>query len=168
MEKFLECGEVLRIHGLNGGLVVKHFCDSYEVFASLKKVYLKVGSEYSPIKVRKISPYKAGALVLLDGINDADVAMRYRGKIFYAERDDILLEDGDFFIADLIGLSVYDIDTKEKYGVLADVINCGAQDLYVIEREGKPSAMIPAINEFVKEISLENGIFVKPIEGMFE
>ncbi len=168
MEKYLECGEVLRIHGLNGGLIVKHFCDSYEVFSSLKKIYLKNGNEYIKVKVRKISPYKAGALVLLDGINDADEAMRLRGKILYAQRDDIALEDGDFFIADLIGLDVFDISTKERYGTLVDVNNYGAQDVYVIESaEGKLS-YVPAIKEFVKEISLDEGIFIEPIEGMIE
>ncbi|MBQ8163075.1 MAG: 16S rRNA processing protein RimM [Clostridia bacterium] len=167
MEKYLECGEILRIHGLNGGLVVKHYCDSFEVFSSLKKVFLKQGNEYIKKKIEKISAYKGGALILLDGINDADKAMKLRGKLLYAERDDIALEDGDFFIADLIGLEVFDIDTNERYGVLKDVINCGAQDLYVVAREEKPDALIPVINEFVKEISLEKGIFVKPIEGMF-
>lgn len=168
MEKYLECGEILRIHGLNGGLVVKHFCDNLEVFMALKKVYLKNGDEYTKIKVRKISAYKAGALVLLDGINDADEAMRLRGRVLFAERDDIALEDGNFFIADLIGLDVIDADTGEKYGFLADVINSGAQDIYVVRQEGKNDALIPAVNEFVKEISLEKGIFIKPIEGMLE
>ncbi len=168
MEKYLECGEVLRIHGLNGGLIVKHFCDSYEVFSSLKKIYLKNGNEYTKVKIRKISPYKAGALVLLDGINDADEAMRLRGKILYAQREDIALEDGDFFIADLIGLEVFDISTKERYGTLTDVSNYGAQDIYVIKSDEGKLSYVPAIKEFVKEISLDEGIFIKPIEGMIE
>lgn len=166
MEKYLECAEVLRIHGLNGGLVVKHYCDSFEVFSSLKKIFLKQGNEYIKKDIKKISPYKSGALILLDGINDADEAMKLRGKMLYAERDDISLDEGDFFIADLIGLDVFDFNTNEKYGTLSDVINCGAQDLYVIERDGKQPALIPAIKEFVKEISLEKGIFITPIEGM--
>ena len=61
-----------------------------------------------------------------------------------------------------------DADTNQTYGILKDVINQGAQDIYVVEREGKPDAYIPAIKEFVAKISLEEGIFITPIEGLIE
>ena len=65
-------------------------------------------------------------------------------------------------------LDVTDKNTGEKYGVLSDVVNRGSQDLYVVKREDKPEAYIPAVAEFIAEIDLEKGIFVTPIEGMFE
>ena len=156
MEKYLECGAITRIHGLMGALVVNHYCDSYEAFAQLKCVYIKSPDGYEKKKVKKISPYKVGALLTLDGVTNADEAMKYRGKILY------------FFIVDLIGLGVYDFETNEKYGVLDEVANYGAQDVYVIKRDGKANAYIPAIPEFVKKISLDEGIFISPIEGMIE
>jgi len=168
MEKYLECGEITRIHGLNGGLVVSHYCDSYEVFSKLKKVYLKNGTSYQEIKVKKTVPYKVGALITLDGVATADDAMKYRGKTIYADRNDLAIDENSFFIADLIGLPVLDSDTKERYGVLKEVANYGAQDVYVISCEGKPDSYVPAVPEFVKEISLEYGIFISPIEGMIE
>ena len=168
MEKYLECGAITRIHGLVGALVVNHYCDSYEVFAQLKNVYIKTSIGYEKKKVKKISPYKVGALLLIDGVADADEAMKYRGKTIYADRDDLKKDDDSFFIVDLIGLPVYDYNTKEKYGVLGEVANYGAQDVYVVKRDGKADAYIPAIPEFVKNISLEEGIFITPIEGMIE
>ena len=168
MEKYLECGAITRIHGLVGALVVNHYCDSYEVFAQLKNVYIKTSLGYEKKKVKKISPYKVGALLLIDGVADADEAMKYRGKTIYADRDDLKKDDDSFFIVDLIGLPVYDYNTKEKYGVLGEVANYGAQDVYVVKRDGKADAYIPAIPEFVKNISLEEGIFITPIEGMIE
>lgn len=168
MKEYLECGIVVKIHGLNGGVVINHMCDSYEVFSKIKTLYLKSPTGYQPLRVKKSSPYKGGALVLLDTIADADSASRLRSKTLYAHRDDIPIDDGSFFIADLIGLDVLDVDTNEKYGILKDVINSGAQDIYVIEgNEGKLS-YVPVIKEFVKEISLEKGILIKPIEGMIE
>ena len=90
-----------------------------------------------------------------------------KNKIIYASRDDIELEEGDFFIADLVGLPVIDADSGKEYGKLTDVINTGASDIYVIKTP-TGEAMMPAVDEFVEEIDLDKGIFVKPIEGMFE
>lgn len=171
MKDYLECGFVTAIHGLKGAVIVKHLCDSYEVFANLKRVFVKsdiIDSSYTEIKIKKASPYKGMALVYLDKIDDADKAMKYRKKTLYAFRDDILKDDGSFFIADIIGLDVFDFDTGVKYGVLQDVINSGAQDIYVIRDDKEKLSYVPAISEFVKEISLEKGIFIKPIEGMIE
>lgn len=168
MEKYLECGQLTKIHGLGGALVVNHFCDSYEIFAELKRVYIKEGASYREIKVKKIVPYKVGALITLDGITNADEAMKYRGKTIYADRDDLSIDEDSFFIVDLLGLPVIDFDTKETYGTLKEVANYGAQDVYVIARKGKPDAYVPAVPEFVKEISLEEGIYISPIEGMIE
>ena len=167
-EKYLECGQITRLHGLMGGLVVSHYCDSYDVFASLKHIYIKSQDGYEKKKLKKVSPYKAGALIYIDGISDADAAMLLRGKTIYADRDELSIDEDSFFIVDLIGLDVIDYETNEKYGILGEVANYGAQDVYVVKRDGKPDAYIPAVPEFVKEISLDKGIFISPIEGMIE
>ena len=96
-------------------------------------------------------------------MEDAD---KLREKVLYLSRDDIELEEGEVFIADLIGLPVIDESSGEEYGRITDVINAGASDIYVIETP-KGEAMMPAVEEFVKNIDLEKGVFVKPIEGMF-
>ena len=169
MKEYLECGFVTAIHGLKGAVIVKHACDSYEAFASLKRVYIeKSKGEFSSLKVIKCSPYKGNALVYLEGITDADLASAMRKKTLFAHRDDIPRGDGDFFIADLIGLDIFDANTGIKYGVLKDVINSGAQDIYVVEGNDGKMSYVPAIKEFVKEISLETGILITPIEGMIE
>ena len=168
INEYLECGQITRAHGINGAMVINPFCDSYEVFAQLKTIYLKKGNEFSPLKVKKCSPYKNSAIVIIDGITTPEEVTKMRMEYVYAHRNDILRDDGDYFIADLIGLEVLDANTNELYGILKDVTNQGAQDLYVIKREGKTDAYIPAIKEFVKEISLEKGIFITPIEGMLD
>ncbi|MBO5374822.1 MAG: 16S rRNA processing protein RimM [Clostridia bacterium] len=168
MKEYLECGFITAIHGLKGAVIVKHVCDSYEAFASLKKVYIEAGNSYSCMRVIKISPYKGNALVYLDGVDDADKASALRKRTLFAHRDDIPKDEGSFFIADLIGLEVLDANTGIKYGVLKDVINSGAQDIYVVEAENGRLSYVPAIQEFVSEISLENGILITPIEGMIE
>jgi 16S rRNA processing protein RimM len=168
LQKYLECGQIVRAHGINGAMVVNHFCDSSEIFESLKFVYLKEGNEYKKTKVLRSVPYKSGVLVTLEGITTPEQVVTLRMKYLYADRDDIATGENDFFIVDLIGLDVKDAKTGQLYGKLKDVINQGAQDIYVIERENAPDGYIPAIKEFVTEISLDNGILITPIEGLLD
>ncbi len=168
LNEYLECGQITRAHGINGAMVVNPFCDSYEVFAGIKVLYLKNGNGYTPLKVKKCSPYKSSAIVTVEGITTPEEVTKLRMVSLYAHRSDIAKGENDFFIVDLIGLEVKDAGTGELYGTLKDVTNQGAQDLYVIKRDGKADAYVPAIEEFVKEISLEKGIFITPIEGMLD
>lgn len=168
LKEYLECGQITRAHGINGAMVINPFCDSYDVFAEIKTLYLKDADGYKAMKVKKCSPYKNSAIVSVEGINTPEEVVKLRMEYVYANRKDIQKDENDFFIVDLIGLEVIDFETKEVYGTLKDVTNQGAQDLYVVKRENKPDAYIPAVKEFVKEISLEKGIFVSPIEGMFD
>ena len=67
----------------------------------------------------------------------------------------------------LIGLPVIDVNTKEEYGKLKDIINRGASDIYVIDT-ANGERMMPAVDEFVKEVDVNKAIFVAPIEGMLD
>ena len=168
INEYLECGQITRAHGINGAMIINQFCDSYEVFAGIKALYLKNDNGYTSYKVKKCSPYKNSAIVVLDGIETPEEVTKLRMMSVYARREDVQRQEGDFFIVDLIGLPVVDFVSGESYGILKDVINQGAQDLYVVKRENKPDAFVPVVKEFVKEISLENGILVTPIEGLFD
>lgn len=167
-QEFLECGQIMRAHGISGAMVVNHFCDSYEVFEALDTVYLKNGSAYNAYKVKKVAPYKTNLLLTLEGISTPEEVTSVRLSYLYAKREDIAKGEDDYFIVDLIGLDVVDADTNEKYGTLSDVINQGAQDIYVVKREGKADAYIPCVPEFVKEIKLDEAIYITPIEGMLD
>ena len=166
--EYLECGQIMRAHGITGAMVVNHLCDSYDVFEGLKRVYLKTQNGYEALTVKKCTPYKTNLLLQVAEIDNPEAITAIRLNYLYAKREDILKGEGDYFIVDLIGLPIIDKKTGEKYGVLKDVINQGAQDLYQVEREGKADSYIPAIYEFVKEIKLDEAIYITPIEGMLD
>lgn len=166
-EKFLECGKIINTHGVKGTVKAESWCDSPYVLADLERVYTEENGKAKEYKVIKGSVFKQFVLFELEGVLGMDAALAMKNKVIYASRDDIELEEGDFFIADLIGLSVIDADNGMEYGKITDVINTGASDIYVIKTPNG-EAMMPAVEEFVKEIDLEKGVFVKPIEGMFE
>ena len=165
--KFLECGKIINTHGVRGGLKLESWCDTPGDLASLKKVYLKNGTEYTCHKVKRASVFKQFVLFELDGVNDIDTAMTLKNRIVFADRDDISIDDDAYFIADIIGLPVIDIASGEKIGTLSDVLNLGASDLYEINTE-KGKKLIPAVPEFIKDVDVEKGIFVSLIEGMLD
>ena len=96
-----------------------------------------------------------------------DQAMVLKNSVLYALREDFDLEDGEYFIADVIGLPVIDADTLKQYGKVKDLVNRGASDIYVVDTPHGES-MIPAVDEFIISVDLKKGVFVRPIEGMFE
>ena len=164
---YLECGKIVNTHGVTGAVKIDPWCDSPETLASLKKIYFLNNGKYEKVKILKASVFKRFVLTTLDGVNDIDTAASLKETVIYAARDDLPLEEGDHFIEDLVGLLVMDAESGIKYGTLTGVINTGASDIYEIETENG-MRMMPAVDEFVKEIDLEKGIFITPIEGMFD
>ena len=166
--EYLVCGQIMRSHGVTGAMVVNQYCDSYETLEALKTVYLIIDGTYSARKVKKCIPYKASALLTLDGISTPEEVTKMRGAYLYAKRDDIIRDEGDYFIVDLIDLPIIDAESGVTYGTLKDVTNQGAQDIYVVKREDKPDAYIPAVPAFIKEINPDEAIYITPIEGMLD
>ena len=164
---YLECGKIINTHGVIGAVKIDPWCDSPEVLASLKTVYFLNGNEYVGKKVLKVSVFKRFVIATLEGVNDIDTAVLLKETVIYAAREDLPLGEGDYFIADLVGLPVIDAENGTVYGTLAGVINTGASDIYEIDTENGQK-MMPAVAEFVKEVDTEKGIFVKVIPGMFD
>ena len=164
-KNYLECGKIINTHGVKGDVKLESYCDSPEVLASLERVFVLEGREYREIEVLHASVFKNFVLASLEGIDDMDKAAAMKGTVVYASRDDFELEEGDYFIADLIGLDIFDNISGDKLGTVTDVINRGASDIYVVKT---PSGerMMPAVDEFVKRIDPENGIYVETIPGL--
>ena len=163
---YLECGKVVNTHGVNGVVKAESWCDTPEILASLERIFIVENDKLKKYKISQASVFKRFVLIELVGVASLEEAEKLRNKVLYLAREDIQLEEGEVFIADLIGLPVFDIRSNVKYGEVTDVINTGASDIYVIKTD-LGEAMIPAVKEFIKEVDLEKGIYVQPIEGMF-
>ena len=164
-KKYLECAIIINTHGVRGDVKLESLCDSPEVLASLERVFVKEEGAYHEIKVLHASIFKSFVLAALEGVDDMDKAIALKGTTLYAAREDFELEEGDFFIADLIGLDVIDNISGKLYGKISDVINRGASDIYVVKTP-LGERMMPAVEEFVKKIDLEKGVFVETIPGL--
>lgn len=170
MKQFIEIGKIINTHGVKGALKVEPWCDAPAVLAKMKRVFFapKVSGEpFVETAIISGSVQKDKVLLTLDGVDTVEAAIALKNTLIYANREDIPIKKGSFLIADLIGLDVIDANTGRIYGKLTDVIQGGSGDIYDIKTE-KGSALMPAVKEFVKEIKLDEGIFVTPIKGIFD
>lgn len=164
-KQFLECGIIINTHGVRGDVKLESLCDSPDVLAELKRVFVFENGQYREIEVKHASVFKQFVLATLDGIDDMDKAASMKGTTLYASRDDFVLGEGDYFIADLIGLPVIDNIDGKVYGKIKDVINRGASDIYVVTTP-TGERMMPVVEEFVKRVDVESGVYVETIPGL--
>ena len=166
-KKYLECGKIINTHGVRGAVKLESWCNSPEELAALSRLYICRKEKMECLNVNRASVFKQFVIAEIEEICDIETAEALKNTVLYADREDFVLEEGDVFIADLIGLPVIDAESGKEYGKLTDVINRGASDIYVINTSAG-ERMMPAVEEFVKRVDVENGIFISPIEGMFD
>lgn len=167
-KEYLECGIVRSPHGVRGILNVECWCDSPRVLAKQKRVYIlgRDGS-YKEIKVISASPAPDKVLMGLEGIDSREAAQGYKNTVLYLHRDDIPVPKGAMLIADMIGLPVVDFDTGRVYGEISDVRDGVRYKLYTVKTDSG-EVILPGVDEFIKEITEERGLLVRPIPGFFD
>ena len=164
---YIECGKIINTHGCYGAVKMESWCNTPEDLAALKKIYLCSGADYRELKILKASVFKQFVIATLATVTTMDEALALKGRTVYAKRDAFDLEEGEFFLADLINLPVIDAESGKVYGTLSETINRGASDIYVVQTPNG-ERMIPAVKEFVKRVDVDRGIFVTPIAGMLD
>lgn len=164
---YLECGRIINIHGFRGAVKLESYCDSPEILAGLKQIFFEKNGTYEPVRVLHASVFKQFVIAQLEGICDEDSANRLRGKLLFARREDIPVPEGGHFIADLIGLPVIHADTGERLGELVRVDSRGHADLYTV-KTARGEELLPAVPQFIIRVDIEEGVFVRPIEGLLD
>jgi 16S rRNA processing protein RimM len=167
MEKYLEAGKITNTHGIKGYVKFEAWFDSLDDVLDIKTLYKRENGEYLPLDIETAGVHGNVILMKLRDVDTFEDANLYKNKILYCDRNDLHVDEGSFFITDIKGLAVKDATSGVVYGVLNDVINNGATDVYEI-KTASGMAYIPAVQEFIKKIDLEEGILISPIEGMFE
>jgi 16S rRNA processing protein RimM len=172
MSEYIEAGKITSAYSFRGEVKIQSWCDTPEFLTKFKVFYLEK-KDGSFLTVEKMRTAKNFVVASFKEIGDEEEAFKYKNKILYIKKKDANLEEGTYFIGDMVGLPVFDFETGEKYGVLSDIFNGGAGDIYVvkteiIEKNGKnKEALIPNVPAFLKKVSLDEGVFITPIEGMF-
>lgn len=155
LNEYLLIGEVLRPQGIKGLVKVRPDTDDPYRFEAVEEVYVKQGSGYTLMAVEDVSVRDDGVYLRLDHAEDRNKAERQRGLMLYVDRAHaVLLEENENFICDLIGCEVVDTAGK-KIGVLKDVLQPGANDVYVIKApDGE--LLVPALQMVFPTVDVEN------------
>ena len=167
MQKRLEVGQIVNTFGIKGEIKVVPFTDDIKRFDNLKNVYVKTKKESKQYKIENVKYHKNMVLIKLEGINTVENAETLRNAFLEIDRKDAVpLEEGTYFIADLIGAEVY-TDEGKLLGKVEDIFNTGSNDIYVVKDELGKQILLPGIKEVIKEVLLEQEkIIVHLIPGL--
>lgn len=156
METRFQVGVISSTHGVRGEVKVFPTTDDVKRFKKLKEVILDTGKEELLLKIEGVKFFKQFAILKFEGYDNINDIEKYKGKSLYVERANaVRLNKDEYFIADLIGCQVVDEDEK-PLGVLKDVMETGANDVYIVASPEGKELLFPAIKECVQKVDVEN------------
>ena len=154
MEQFLQVGVISSTHGLRGEVKVFPTTDDAARFQTLKEVILDTGKEKLDLEIQSVRFFKQFVIVKFKGIDDINDIEKYKGKSLFVTRENAQpLGEDEYYIADLIGMDV--ITDEGEEGKLVDVIETGANEVYVVEFDKYGEVLIPAIHDCILDVDIE-------------
>ena len=166
-KRFLEAARITKPVGLRGEMRAQLYCDTCEL---LTEFDLYLGRERKPVNVTSAVPLKNDMCkIKIEGVNTVEQAQPLTGKMLYLDREDAELPSDTWFIADLIGLPVYDADNGRLYGKIDEILQNGPTDVYSIKTEEGKQLFFPAIPEVLIDVDIDGEkIVIRPLEGLFD
>ncbi len=167
MNSYLELGQIVNVKGLKGEVKVNPFTENIDRFEELKTVLIKFKNENKEFEIEKVGYHKNQVILKFKGINTVEEAEKLRNSYILIDRNDLEpLEEGVYYITDLLGLEVYTEDGT-LLGKVDDIYNTGSNDIYVVKDDLGKQKLLPGIPEVLKNVDLEHGkIIVNLIEGL--
>ena len=167
MKQFLELGKINNTHGIRGEVKFEYWCDGIDYLRQLKTVYLDDAGK-KPLTLLSARAQKHIAILKFAEITTIEQAEPLKGRVLYCNRDDAEIEEGAFYLADIIGCAVVNADTGETYGTVRDVMNYGSCDIYETDCGGK-RVLLPATPDIIAEIDTDNQVIrIHPMKGLFD
>lgn len=167
MEKLLQVGIISSTHGVRGEVKVFPTTDDVKRFKKLKNVILDTGREQLPLEVESVKFFKQFAILKFKGYDNINDIEKYKGKSLFVDRENaVKLRKDEYFIADMIGLQVFTDDGKE-FGTMREVLETGANDVYIIDSKEHGEVLVPAIKQCILEVDIEGGkMVIHLMEGL--
>lgn len=163
--QLVEAGIIVNTHGVNGTVKIEPWTDTPEFLRSFQRLYIGERSH----RVLHASIHKNHVLVALEGVDTLQEAASLRGKKVSFEKSDANLSEGEYLVADLLGLDAVDDETGVRFGVIGDFLSMPSNGVYVIKPDDseRREILIPAVPDFVRRIDPEGGcVRFKLMEGL--
>lgn len=169
MEQFFQVGIVSSTHGVKGEVKVYPTTDDMRRFKRLKDVIVDTGKERLTLEIEGVKFFKQFVILKFKGIDTLNDVEKYRKATLYVTRENaVRLRKDEYFIADLMGLEVRD-ESDAKIGVLREVLETGANDVYIIDLDDGRELLLPAIKDCVLEVDVEAGfIKIHILDGLLD
>lgn len=152
---FLVVGKLRRPHGLHGDMILEVITDFPQRLRVGKTVY--VGDAYEPKRIRARRPYNADLLLAFDGYDTPEEAGMLRNELVYVRADELPpLSEGEYYQHQLLGMRVVS-EAGEELGRLEQILETGANNVYVVRPESGPEILLPAIEAVILGVDLEQG-----------
>lgn len=151
---FLAVGILGRTHGLHGDLTMRVMTDFPERLEKGRIVY--VGPDYQAVKIRSVRWHQKKLLISFEGVDEVEQAALYRNRTVFVSTEDLpSLPDGEFYHHQIIGLDVF-VESGERLGEVVEIIETGANDVYVVRPEKGKDILLPATDEVVLDVNLSS------------
>ncbi len=170
--RYLECGRIINTHGCRGEVKAEPWMDAPHDLIDLGRVFVGEGEEKKEIKITRGAVMQGRFLLLgLEGVDTMDKADALRGTVLYAAREDFHLEEGQYFLSDVVGLTVLDGRSGREgsiLGVVEDILPGAASQIYSVKTSDGVEVLVPAVPAFIAEVIPGEYVRMTPIDGMFE
>ena len=166
-QEYFEIGQIVNTFGIKGFVKVNPFTDDMERFEELKSVLVVKNKELIEMQIEEVKYQKNVVLIKFKGIEDINMAEKYKGCYIKIKRENARkLPEDTYFIADLIGIKVYDEDGN-LLGKVDDIYNNKSTDIYVIKDDLGKQILLPSTKEVIKQIDVdEERMVVHLIDGL--
>lgn len=164
-KEYLEAGKIVTTHGIRGEVKIMPYTDSPELLCEFERLFM--GKNKDEIYIERSRAFKNMVIAKLEGVDTVEAAEKLRNKMLFMHRDDLELDEDTYFIQDLIGMTVKDADSGFEYGKITDVLQNGANDVYVIQ--GDREYLVPAIPDVILSTDIDEDIMtIRPLNGLFD
>jgi 16S rRNA processing protein RimM len=169
MDDLLQVGVITSTHGLKGEVKVFPMTDDVNRFRTLKKVIYEEKNKREEFELEGVKFFKKNVIVKFKGLDTINDVEKMKGLALYVDRQNAVpLKKDEYFIADLIDLQIYD-EKNQEIGVLKDVIETGANDVYVIVMNDGKELLLPAIKQCVLKVDIEEKkMMIHILEGLLD
>lgn len=169
MEQFFRVGVLTSTHGVHGEAKVFPTTDDSGRFNNLKSVLLDTGKEHMELEIENVKFHKNMVILKFKGFDTIEAIEKYKGKDLLVSRENaVKLKKNENYIADLLGLPVI-TDEGNPLGTLKDIMQTGANDVYVVETEAGKEVLLPSIKECILDVDLDKGqILVHIMDGLLD
>lgn len=157
MEDLLKIGVITTTHGVRGEVKVFPTTDA-ERFTELAYVLLDAGREMRKLEIQNVKFFKNLVILKFKGIDNINDIEIYKGRDLWIPREEAQeLDEDEYYIGDLIGMDVI-LEDGQHFGTLKDVMETGANDVYVVEADQGGEVLLPAIHECILDVDLEENV----------